>query len=42
MRRIEMVNGAVAVPGEDRNGGILMAFPALASEIVLERVLSRA
>src|SRR5262249_39152968 len=26
MRRVEMVNGAVAIPGEDRNRGILIAL----------------
>jgi pimeloyl-ACP methyl ester carboxylesterase len=42
MRRIEMVDGAVAISGEDRNRGILMTFPVLASKIVFERVISGA
>ena len=42
MRRVEMVNGAVAVLGEDRNHRILMALPVFASKIVFERVISGA
>src|SRR5262245_29168385 len=42
MRRIEMVNGAAAISGEDRNRGILMTFPVLASKIVFERGISGA
>src|SRR5438876_6654496 len=42
MRRVEMVNGAVAIPGEDRNRGILIALPVFASKIVFERAISGA
>ena len=40
MRCVEMVNDAVAIPGEDRNRGILMALPVFASKIVFERAIS--
>ena len=40
MRRVEMVNGAVAIPGEDRNRGILIALSIFSSKIVFERAIS--
>src|ERR1022692_2442093 len=42
MRRVAMVNGAVAIPCEDRNRGILMALPVFASRIVFERAIAGA
>ena len=42
MRRVEMVNGAMAIPREDRNRGILIAFPIFAPKIVFECAVSGA
>ena len=42
MRRVEMVNGAVAVPIENRDRRILIALAVFASKIVFERAISGA
>ena len=41
-RRVEMLNGAIAIPIEDRNRGILLALPVIASKIEFERAVSGA
>ena len=40
MSRVEVANGAVIVPSEDRNGRVLIPLAVFAPEIVFERIVA--